>query len=161
VNAFREELGAHEERLFNGLCGTFKEYAVGLGRLMRDELSTLRLQKADRVDIKRLEHILNLKIADLSSDGVGGGRARRASTGAVFPSMLAMEIRGGSASESLEDMQARLEESLAMLRKMYEKDGWGARSLSPAKSRGSGGGSNSLDTMSSSANVSFTQVRRV
>eukprot|EP01043_Picozoa_sp_COSAG02_P056903 COSAG02_NODE_6821_length_3342_cov_19.056429_3_plen_135_part_01 len=55
VNAFREELGAHEERLFNGLCGTFRQYAVGLGQLMREELSTLRLQKADRVDIKRLE----------------------------------------------------------------------------------------------------------
>eukprot|EP01043_Picozoa_sp_COSAG02_P006184 COSAG02_NODE_174_length_31243_cov_76.084543_6_plen_950_part_00 len=162
VNAFRQELGAHEERLFNGLCGTFRQYAVGLGQIMREELSTLRLQKADRVDIKRLEHILNLRIADLSSNVEGGAPARRASTGAVFPSMLAMDIRGGSASESLEDMQARLEESLAMLRKMYEKEGWGVRSLSPTKSAanaGSGEGRNSLGA-TSSTNVSFTQVGR-
>jgi hypothetical protein len=159
VHAFRGELGAHEERLFNGLCGTFREYAVGLGRLMREELDTLRTNKADRVDIKRLEHILSARIADLSAT-VDGGGTRRASTGAVFPSMLPMDIRGGSANESLEDMQARLEESLGMLRKMYEKDGWGVRSLSPTKSNGGSGGKSSLGgATSSSTNVSFTQVR--
>ena len=33
-------------------------------------------------------------------------------------------IRAGSHAESLEEMQVRLEESLGMLRKMYEKEGW-------------------------------------
>ena len=153
VNAFREELGAHEERLFNGLCGTFREYAVGLGRLMREELDTLRTHKADRVDIKRLEHSLGIRIAELAANG--GGKERRVSTGAVFPSMLAMDIKAGSANENLEDMQSRLEESLGMLRNMYEKEGWGVRSLPPTKAKG--GGNKSPNASSTSTNVSFTQ----
>lgn len=38
-------------------------------------------------------------------------------------------IRAGSHAESLEEMQVRLEESLGMLRKMYEKEGWFAERL--------------------------------